>query len=101
MIKWDSKLMPLAIEETVLDHWLTEGYAIRPCQIAERLEVTTQRVGRYLRDARIVAVKMTILRPAKDYPTDAMMAREVEVTAYEPSKAYLMFVINRMRREQS
>lgn len=88
-----------AIESAVLEHFLTEGYGIRPCDIAEVLEVTTQKVGRYLGEASIVPVSIIITRPARDYPTDAMLAREVEVTSYEPTKAHMMFVINKLRRE--
>lgn len=87
-----------AIEQVVLDHFLTEGYGIRPCDIAEALEVTTQKVGRYLREASIAPVTIGVTIPARDYPTDAMMARNAEVTAYEPTKAYMIFVINKMRR---
>ncbi len=90
-----------AIEEVVLEHWLTEAYGIRPCEIAEVLEVTPQKVGRYLWEARVVCRRIGVTVPSKDYPTDAMMAREVEVKAYEPDKCYLMFVINKMRREQA
>ena len=90
-----------AIEQVVLDHWLKEAYGIRPCEIAEALEVTTQKVGRYLTEAHIVATTIGVTIPARDYPTDAMMARNAEVTAYEPAKTYLMFIINKMRREQA
>lgn len=100
-MKYTHKEIVKAIESAVLEHFLNEGYGVRPCEIAEHLGVTTQKVGRYLGEANIVPVSIIITRPARDYPTDAMMAREVEVTSYEPSKAHLMFIINKMRREQA
>lgn len=87
------------IECVVLEHWLKEAYGIRPCEIAEALKVTTQKVGRHLAEARIVPVTIGINRLSKDYPNDVMMSRDVEVTAYEPSKGYLLFIINKLRRE--
>jgi hypothetical protein len=89
-----------AIEQVVLEHWLTEAYGIRPCEIAAWLRVTTQKVGRYLKEARITPVTIGINIPSRDYPNDVTLSRDTEVTAYEPSRGFLLHIINQMRREQ-
>jgi len=78
-----------AVERVVLHNWLEDKVALRPMEIAKILGVTTQKLTKALQSARIAAITIGVEHYPKDYPNDPMLARDIEVTAYEPSRQLL------------